>query len=61
MSKSMYDMDEKELEALIEKLEPTVAKLNREKPGSGEYRFEAGTLKDAKQLLDQKRKKLKPS
>jgi len=60
MPKTMYDMDEKELAALIVKLEHTVAKLNHEKPGSGEYRHEAGILKDAKQLLAEKRKRQGP-
>jgi hypothetical protein len=59
--KSMYQMDEKELQALIAKQEHLVAKLNYERPGSPEYRFEAGILKDAKQLLDEKRKKPKAS
>lgn len=48
--KSMHDMNEQELEALIAKLQNTVAKLNYERPGSSEARFEAGVLKDAKQL-----------
>jgi hypothetical protein len=57
----MYDMDEKELEVLIVHQEHTVAKLNHERSGSGEYRFEAGILKDAKQLLAEKRKAKKPN
>jgi len=56
---SMYDMDEKELEALITKQKYSVAKLEYEKPGSAEYNHEAGVLKDAKQLLGEKRKKKK--
>jgi hypothetical protein len=57
MPKRMYEMDEKELEAFIAQQEHTVAKLDYEKPGSGEHRLEAGILKDAKQLLAEKRKK----
>jgi hypothetical protein len=37
MPKSMYDMDEQELGALIEKLSETVERLAHERPGSGEY------------------------
>jgi hypothetical protein len=55
--KSMYEMDIKELDALIAKLEHTVAKLNYERPGSAEHRHEAGILKDAKQLVEEKRTK----
>jgi hypothetical protein len=61
MSKSMYDMDETELESFIVQQERTVAKLKYERPGSGEDRFEAGILSDAKQLLAEKRKKKEPS
>ena len=53
----MYDMDEEELEALIAKQEYVVAKLNCERPGSPELDFEAGILKDAKELLGERRKK----
>ena len=60
MSKSMYEMDETELEAFIAQQEHTVAKLEYERSGSGEYRLEAGILKDAKQLLAEKRKKKEP-
>jgi hypothetical protein len=60
MSKSMYDMDEQELGALIEKLSETVERLTHEKPGSGEYNHEAGVLKDARQLLAEKRKAKAP-
>jgi len=56
MPKSMYDMDEQELGALIEKLSETVERLAHEKPGSGEYKQETGVLKDARQLLAEKRK-----
>ena len=54
--KSMYHMDEKELEALVAKLEHTVAKLKHERLGSSELSHEAGILKDAEQLLEEKRK-----
>jgi hypothetical protein len=57
----MYEMDENELEAFIAKQQQTVAKLNYEKPGSGEYNHEAGILKDAKQLLKEKQKTQGPS
>ena len=56
MPKSMYDMDEQELGALIEKLSETVERLAHEKPRSGECNHEAGVLKDARQLLAEKRK-----
>jgi uncharacterized membrane protein len=54
--KSMHDMSEQELEVLIAKLENTVVKLNYERPGSSEARFQAEELKDAKQLLHDRRK-----
>ena len=57
MSKSVYEMDEKELEAFIAQLEQTVAKLDDERPGSGEDRLEADLLTVAKQLLALKREK----
>ncbi len=57
----MYQMDEKELEALVAKLEHTAAKLRHERPGSAELNHEAGVLKDAKQLLEEKGKIRKPS
>jgi hypothetical protein len=57
MPKSMYDMDEQELGALIEDLSEAVERLAHEKPGSGEYTHEVGVLKDARQLLAEKRKK----
>jgi len=57
MPKSMYDMDEQELGALIEKLSETVERLAHEKPGSGEYNQETGVLKDARQLLAEKRRR----
>jgi hypothetical protein len=54
--KSMYEMDEQELGALIEKLSATVERLAHEKPGSGEHNHETGVLRDARQLLAEKRK-----
>jgi hypothetical protein len=51
----MYELDEQELGALIEELSQTVQRLAYEKPGSGEYNHEAGVLKDARQLLAEKR------
>ena len=57
----MYDMDEKELEDFIARLEHAVAKLNFERPGSPEHRLQSGVLKDAKQLLAEKREKKEPS
>ncbi|MGA2876635.1 MAG: hypothetical protein ABSE82_13990 [Nitrososphaerales archaeon] len=48
-------MDEKELEALITELEHTIAKLRFEKPRSTELSSEEEVLKDAKQLLAEKR------
>jgi len=61
MSKSMYDMDEQELGALIEKLSETVERLAHKKPGSGEYNHGAGVLKDVRLLLAEKRKKKEAS
>jgi hypothetical protein len=61
MSKYMHEMDEQELGALIEKLSETVERLKYEKPWSAECNHEAGVLKDARQLLDEKRKKPKAS
>jgi hypothetical protein len=61
MSKIVYEMDEKELEAFIAQLEQTVAKLDEERPGSGEDRLEADLLTVAEQLLALKRKKKKPT
>jgi len=54
-------MDEEELEGLVAKLEHTVAKLKHERPGSAELNHEAGVLKDARQLLEEKRKTTRPS
>ena len=54
-------MDEEELAAFVAQQERTVAKLNHQKPGSGEYRMEQSILKDAKQLLTDKRKQKKSS
>jgi len=56
----MYDMDEQELGGLIEKLSETVERLAYEKPGSGEYNHESGVLKDARQLLAEKRNSKAP-
>jgi hypothetical protein len=56
---NMYAMDEEELAAFVAQQEHTVAKLNYQKPGSGEYRMEESILKDAKQLLTDKRKQKK--
>ena len=58
---NMYAMDEEELAAFVAQQEHTVAKLNHQKPGSGEYRMEKSILKDAKQLLTDKRKQKKSS
>lgn len=58
---NMYAMDEEELAAFVAQQERTVAKLNHQKPGSGEYRMEESILKDAKQLLTDKRKQKKSS
>jgi len=52
---NMYAMGEEELAAFIAQQEHTVARLNHQKPGSGEYRMEESILKDAKQLLAEKR------
>jgi len=51
MAKSMYNMDEIELQALVGKLSHNVERLAYERPDSAEHRVEAGTLSDAKQLL----------
>jgi len=56
---NMYAMDEEELAAFVAQQERTVAKLNHQKAGSGEYRMEESILKDAKQLLTDKRKQKK--
>jgi hypothetical protein len=60
MPKSMYAMDEQELGALIEKLNEAVERLAHEKPGSDEYNHEPAVLKDARQLLAEKRKAKAP-
>ena len=49
-------MDEQELGERIEKLSEAVERLAHQKPGSDEYNHEAGVLKDARQLLAEKRK-----
>ena len=56
MPKSLHEMDEQELGALIEKLSQTVERLAHERPGSGEYNHEVGVLRDVRQLLAAKRK-----
>jgi hypothetical protein len=61
MDKNIYEMDEKELEVFVARKEKVVTDLSHERPGSYEYGFEVSILEDAKQLLDQKRKKPKPS
>jgi hypothetical protein len=61
MSKSVYEMDEKELEAFIAQPEQTGAKLDDERPGSGEDRLEADLLTVAEQLLASKARKKKPA
>jgi hypothetical protein len=57
MRKSMHEMDEQGLGALIEKLSQSVEHLADKKPGSVEHNLEAGVLRDARQLLTEKRKK----
>jgi hypothetical protein len=61
MAKTMYQMNEKELEDLIANQQHLVETLQHDRPGSAEYHFEAGVLQDARQLLDQKRKKPRSS
>jgi hypothetical protein len=56
MQKRMHEMDENELRVLISKLSNTVERLAHERPNSPEHRSEAETLKDARQLLAEKRK-----
>jgi len=56
MGKRIYDMEENELEAFVEEQERKVEKLNYEKPESVELNLESGVLKDAKQLLAEKRR-----
>jgi len=51
----MYDMNVRELDSFIAQQENAAAKLNHERPGTPEHRFEAGILKDAKELRKQKR------
>jgi len=48
------------LEQFIHQQEHVVEKLNYERPGSHTTKVEAGILKDAKQLLDEKRKARQP-
>ena len=57
MSKSMYDMNAEELAAFIQQQEREVEKLTYERPGSKLLNFEAGILKDAKKLLEEKHRK----
>ena len=61
MRKSIHEMDEQELGALIEKLSQTVERLAFKKPGSVEHNLEAGVLRDARQLLAEKQEKKKAS
>jgi hypothetical protein len=61
MSKTMYQMNERELEEFIGRQEHLVDTLQHDRPGSPEYHFEAGVLQDARQLLDQKRRKPRSS
>jgi hypothetical protein len=56
MSRSLHDMDEQELGALIEKLSETVQRLAHEKPDSDDHRREVGLLSDVRQLLAAKRR-----
>jgi hypothetical protein len=56
MPKSIYQMNEEELVTFIAQQEWTVAKIIHERPGSVEHRYEAGILRDAKQLLAEKQK-----
>jgi hypothetical protein len=60
MQKSMYGMDENELQVLISRMSNTVERLAHTRQNSPEYRHEAGILKDARQLLAEKRKPEKP-
>jgi hypothetical protein len=55
MLNSMHEMDENELQALIGRLSNTVERLAHERQNSPVYRHEAGILKDARQLLTEKR------
>lgn len=50
-------MNEGELVTFIAQQEWTVGKIVHEKPGSVEHRYEAGILRDAKQLLAEKQKR----
>ena len=56
MNKSMHEMDEQELGLFISQQEHKVAKLDYERRDSSEHSTEAGILKDARQLLADKRK-----
>jgi len=56
MGKRIYDMDENELAAFVKEQEGKVEKLNYEKPESVELNLESGVLKDAKELLAEKRR-----
>lgn len=48
-------MTEAELETFIRRVSQVVERLQQEQPDSAEYDLEAGVLKDAKQLLAEKR------
>lgn len=61
MSKYMYEMDEQELGALVEKLSESVERLGHERPGSAEHNHEAEVLKDARRLLAEKRREKQSS
>lgn len=54
MSISMYQMDEIQLEELIRKLRQNIARLNQ---NSKQAQWERGALRDAEQLLAEKRSK----
>ena len=55
MPKRIYEMTEAELETFIQKVSQVVERLQQEQPDSAEYNLEAGVLRDAKQLLTEKR------
>jgi hypothetical protein len=61
MPKSLHEMDEQELGALLEQLSQTVERLAHEKPGSGEYTHKVGLLRDVRQLLAARQKRKEAS
>ena len=61
ISKSMHEMDTKELEEFIAKQENVVARLKDERAGTPAHNFEGGILLEAKELLAEKRRKNEPS